>query len=115
MQALVRRAFDLNLITERQYRYLFEQIGARGWRTREPANLDVPVEKPSALRQMAEIAYGRPINYRRLASEAQLTVDMAKQIIEAYEESAAPPPVHKAGKVINFDPDGESPKSRSLG
>ncbi len=102
MQAIVRRASDLSLVTERQYRYLFEQFGMKGWRTREPANLDVPMEKPSALRQMAEIAYGTPVNYRRLASEAQLTVEIVKQIIEGYEESATPAPFHKSGKVIQM-------------
>lgn len=101
IQALVRRAFDLNLITERQYRYLFEQIGVRGWRTREPANLDVPVEKPRALRHMAEIAYGAPINYIRLASEAQLSVEMVKQIIEGYDESGGPR-MERFGNVIQL-------------
>ena len=31
IQALVKRAKDLEIISARQYRYLFEQIGSRGW------------------------------------------------------------------------------------
>lgn len=87
MQSLMRRAFDLSIISERQYRHLFEEIGARGWRMREPPNLDVPIERPRALRQVAEIAYGNPINYSRLAAESQLTVEMVKQILGGYEEA----------------------------
>lgn len=86
MQALVRRAFSLSVISERQYKHLFEEIGANGWRMREPKNLDIPVEKPRALRQIAEIAYGHPINYARLAAESQLTVEMVKQIMGGYDE-----------------------------
>ncbi|MFI5093525.1 MAG: helix-turn-helix domain-containing protein [Candidatus Acidiferrales bacterium] len=89
MQALIRRAFGLSIISERQYKYLFEEIGAKGWRLREPKNLDIPVEKPRALRQIAEIAYGHPINYARLAEESQLTVEMVKQIMAGYDEPLA--------------------------
>jgi hypothetical protein len=103
MQALVRRAFGLSIISERQYKYLFEEIGANGWRTREPRNLDIPVEKPRALRQIAEIAYGHPINYPRLAAESQLTVEMVKQIMGGYDE---PPPetrrTSSAKNVVQF-------------
>ena len=103
MQALVRRAFDLSIISERQYKHLFEEIGARGWRMREPPNLDIPVEKPRALKQIAEIAYGHPINFVRLAGESQLTVEMIKQIMGGYEE---PLPesrrISRSGKVVQF-------------
>lgn len=103
MQTLVRRAFDLSIISERQYRHLFEEIGARGWRMREPKNLDIPLEKPRALRQIAEIAYGHPINYMRLAAESQLTVEMVKQIMDGYGE---PLPKNRASsgakKIIQF-------------
>jgi Zn-dependent peptidase ImmA (M78 family) len=102
IQALVRRAFELNIISQWQKQRLYEQIGAKGWRTREPANLDVPVEKPRALRQMAEIAYGRPINYARLAAESQLTVEMVRQIVEGYEEAPAPSETEGWEKVIRL-------------
>lgn len=103
MQALVRRAFSLSIISERQYKHLFEEIGANGWRVREPKNLDIPVEKPRALRQIAEIAYGHPINYARLAAESQLTVEMVKQIMAGYDE---PLPetrgISRSKKVVQF-------------
>jgi Zn-dependent peptidase ImmA (M78 family) len=86
IQALVRRAKDLDLITDRQYRYLFEQIAVRGWRTREPAQLDVPVEKPRAVRKMAELLYGDPIDYRRLAADVSLTPTLVREILEAHAD-----------------------------
>ena len=57
MQALIYRAHDLRIITDRQYRYLFEQLSARGWRTREPSNLDIPIEAPQAFSKMVQSVY----------------------------------------------------------
>jgi Zn-dependent peptidase ImmA (M78 family)/DNA-binding XRE family transcriptional regulator len=84
IQALVRRAFELDIITRRQYTYLFEQIGARGWRKNEP--IEVPVEKPRALRKMAELVYGLPINVERLAGDLKLSTRFVKGIIEAHAD-----------------------------
>jgi len=58
IQALIRRARDLAIISDRQYHYLFQQLSARGWRKREPAQFDVAAEKPRAFRKMAEVLYG---------------------------------------------------------
>jgi Zn-dependent peptidase ImmA (M78 family)/transcriptional regulator with XRE-family HTH domain len=103
MQALVRRAFGLSIISERQYKHLFEEISANGWRMREPSNLDIPIEKPRALRQIAEIAYGHPIDYARLAAESQLTVEMVKQIMGGYEEALPEARrMSRSGKVIQL-------------
>jgi Zn-dependent peptidase ImmA (M78 family) len=88
IQALIRRALELKVITYRQYKYLMQQLSFRGWRTREPANLDVPVEKPRAVRKMAEVLYGIPINYKRLAGDLRLPIRRAKEIIEAHAANA---------------------------
>ena len=79
IQALVRRAHDLEIITGRQYRYLFEQIGARGWRTNEPGHLAIGVERPRALRKMAELVYGQPINLQRMSAD----LNLGREFIEA--------------------------------
>lgn len=107
IQALVRRARDLALISERQYRYLFEQMSARGWRTNEPAELGIPVEKPRAVRKMAELLYGTPIDYKRLASDASLTVQMVQEVIESHADRAemsvvATQPRNPETEVISF-------------
>jgi Zn-dependent peptidase ImmA (M78 family)/transcriptional regulator with XRE-family HTH domain len=49
MQALLMRASSLKYISPNQSRYLWQQISARGWRLREPAELDFPAEEPRVL------------------------------------------------------------------
>ena len=87
IQALLRRAFELGVITERQYRYLLQQIGLRGWRMHEPAQYDIPLEKPRLIRQMAEVLYGEPLNYALVASDAHLSIDYVRGILERYASS----------------------------
>ena len=52
MQALLMRANTLGYLTVNQNRYLWQQISARGWRLREPAELDFEHEKPTLLRSI---------------------------------------------------------------
>ena len=62
-QALIRRAYTLDVISERQYRYLMQQIVMRfGGRKKEP--MPLPVERPRGLRQMAEGALRKPDRLR---------------------------------------------------
>ena len=49
MQALLMRATALKFVTDNQARYLWQQISARGWKLREPAELDFPHEVPRVL------------------------------------------------------------------
>ena len=100
IQALVRRAFDLKIVTERQYRYLFEQIGSKKWRTNEP--LYIEPEKPRALRQMLESVYGHPIDYYRLASDARLRTELVKEIVEGYAGPRETTSPRRNGNVVDF-------------
>jgi Zn-dependent peptidase ImmA (M78 family)/transcriptional regulator with XRE-family HTH domain len=86
VQALIRRAHDLQIITERQYRYLFYQLSAHGWRIREPRNLDVAVEKPRLLRKLAETVYGFPINHEEMASASHIRAGELKSILAMYAD-----------------------------
>jgi Zn-dependent peptidase ImmA (M78 family)/transcriptional regulator with XRE-family HTH domain len=63
MQAIIYRARDLKIINDRQFKYLFSQLSAHGWRTREPANLDVQPESPQLVRAMIETVYKSPEDY----------------------------------------------------
>ncbi|RWQ44759.1 XRE family transcriptional regulator [Mesorhizobium sp.] len=49
MQSLLMSAQSLNAISDNQARYLWQQISARGWRTREPAALDFSFDAPTVL------------------------------------------------------------------
>ena len=84
MQALIYRAHELNIITKRQYHYFFAKLAARGWKQREPRSIDVPIERPRALRQVAEMIYGLPINYHRLVADVKMQESFVREIIELH-------------------------------
>jgi len=82
IQALIRRAWDLELITQRQYKYLMQQMSMKGMRKKEPGK--VPLEKPRMISQMAELIYGIPIDYRKLASEMNVPAQLIKETLEVH-------------------------------
>ncbi|MDR6293797.1 Zn-dependent peptidase ImmA (M78 family)/transcriptional regulator with XRE-family HTH domain [Inquilinus ginsengisoli] len=49
MQALLRRSKDLGYTDQNQYRYLMQRISQRGWRLREPPELDFEREHPMVI------------------------------------------------------------------
>jgi len=104
IQALVRRARHLDLITKRQYTYLFEQIGKRGWRTHEPDNLAIQAERPRAVRKMIEVIYGDAPDYRKVAQDMRLFPHQAKQLVEAHADRSQLPPRGAVGepRIIEF-------------
>lgn len=67
IQALIVKAKDLELISERQYRYLFEQISTFGWRKREPAQFDIKKERPRLLKKLVELKFGMAPDVRAIA------------------------------------------------
>ena len=83
IQFLVKRAADLGIITNRHYRYLFQQLTALGWRTREPANLNIPVEKPRTFRKMVEIFYSED-SEQRLASSIHFSRRRTLRLLSEY-------------------------------
>ena len=83
IQMIVRRARDLGIITERRYRYLFMEIGKKGWRTSEP--VDIPVEHPRLFRQMTERLYGAAKKDLGLAAALGITVDLAATLLKQYD------------------------------
>jgi Zn-dependent peptidase ImmA (M78 family)/transcriptional regulator with XRE-family HTH domain len=108
IQALVMRAKELGIITPRKYKTLFQQLSARGWRTREPKLFDVPIEKPRLLRQIAETVFGMPIRYEEFANEVGMQVSLVKSMIEAHATKTTEIPSTPVGntpskaKVFNF-------------
>jgi Zn-dependent peptidase ImmA (M78 family)/DNA-binding XRE family transcriptional regulator len=82
IQALTYRARELGIISLRQDKYLWTQISKRGWKTQEPDALYIAPEKPRALRKMAEVLYGEPIQYKKLAGETHLPVFWVKRALD---------------------------------
>lgn len=53
MQALIRRAVDLDRITERHYTTLMTQMSKNGWRLREP--VEIAIEEPTVMRNVLRV------------------------------------------------------------
>ena len=85
IQMVVRRAHDLGIITDNRYRTLFMQISGNGWRTNEP--VQVPVERPRLLRQMAEKKYGADI-IGGAAGALGIGIQLVERIIEPFAEAS---------------------------
>lgn len=62
MAALLKRATDLGTIDASQARYLWQRMAKRGYRTREPRELDIPAEQPSLYREIVD-AHRKDLGY----------------------------------------------------
>jgi Zn-dependent peptidase ImmA (M78 family)/DNA-binding XRE family transcriptional regulator len=82
IKSLVRRARELEVIDQQRAISLYKQISSRGWNRAEPGH--VPIEKPRALRKLAEILYGPGPNIERLAADAQWSHDLAVQVLDQH-------------------------------
>jgi Zn-dependent peptidase ImmA (M78 family)/DNA-binding XRE family transcriptional regulator len=99
LQALIRRSFDLGIINKNQYKYLMVQISKKG-KTNEPIN--IPVEKPRLLGQMAEMKYGVPIDYKILANDVNLPPHLIKETLEVHAIKAQLSDLNNNGKIVQF-------------
>jgi Zn-dependent peptidase ImmA (M78 family) len=52
MAALIQRAGDLKTVTPSQKRYMFINLGKRGWRLREPEETDIALERPALMQEL---------------------------------------------------------------
>jgi Zn-dependent peptidase ImmA (M78 family) len=86
IQALVMRAFQLEIITDGQRRYLFRQLAAKGWLKDEP--VPIPQEKPRLLRKLAESLYGPNFDVRSITEPLGIPAQMFSPIVYAYASAA---------------------------
>jgi Zn-dependent peptidase ImmA (M78 family)/DNA-binding XRE family transcriptional regulator len=84
MQALARRARELQVITERQYRYLMQQISMRGWRTAEPQFTEIKLEKPRGIRKMMEVAFGDNARPDIVAKELNISQEFFNEVMSGF-------------------------------
>ncbi len=104
IQLLIRRAYDINKITDRQYKYLMQQMSIKGLRKNEP--IKIPIEKPRMMGQIAEMLYNIPIDYQKLASQMNLPVQIIKDTFAVHAIKAEHIlDNHTNGKVLNFKRD----------
>lgn len=84
MQALARRAQELQVISDRQYRYLMQQISMRGWRTEEPEFGAIPMERPRAIRKMVEVVFGSEFDSKQVAKDFNLSPEFLDSFMAAF-------------------------------
>jgi len=82
MAAILYRARELNLISRRVHERLIIELTP--FRTREPQGYDIPLEKPRALRQMAEMLYGSTMQVERIADDLALSVPFVRATLDRY-------------------------------
>jgi Zn-dependent peptidase ImmA (M78 family) len=82
ISALVMRAFQLEIITDGQRRYLFRQLAARNWLKDEP--VVIPSEKPRLLRKLAESLYGPNFDVKSITEPLSVPAHMFRSIVDSY-------------------------------
>ncbi|MBC8991467.1 ImmA/IrrE family metallo-endopeptidase [Micromonospora chalcea] len=85
VKSLIRRAREIGAVDGERATSLYKQISARGWNKKEPGF--VPLEKPRALRKMAELAYGPAIRTQQLASGAGWSEHLALDVLAQHASS----------------------------
>jgi len=106
IQALVRRAYELRVIAEHQYKYLNIKIRELGWKKEEPGSATLGIEKPRVLRKLVEMFYGNDV--RRLADEMSLPRPLVEAIVRAHATAGELPkkgpdaPPTPNGTIVKF-------------
>lgn len=98
MQALLVRATTLKFVTSNQARYLWQQISARGWRLREPAELDFAPEIPSVLPSIVK-SHLSSLGYTMDELTAMMRV-YEPEFVEMYGSWGAPNPSGPRLKIV---------------
>ena len=89
MQALLKRAENLHCISSGAARYLWMNLSKRGYRKREPAELDLSAEPPTMLREFLE-CYQRDLGYT-VEDLATLLAATEEDLLDWYPISATKP------------------------
>lgn len=84
IQAIVRRAKDLNIINDGQYNYLNAQVSAKGWKKKEPGEFEP--EKPRLLKQILEDVKG--VSTEQLANELRMSPAFIRDVLERYADKS---------------------------
>ncbi|MGB6683569.1 MAG: ImmA/IrrE family metallo-endopeptidase, partial [Candidatus Acidiferrum sp.] len=95
MQALARRARELDVASDRQYRYIMKLMSMRGWRLEEPNFVTPQAELPRVIPKLIEVVFGPTPDLRKMASELHLTPDFISSVLAMCE----PHKVEKSSKT----------------
>jgi Zn-dependent peptidase ImmA (M78 family)/DNA-binding XRE family transcriptional regulator len=86
IQFLAKRSNQLGMTSPNQYRYLAQQISAKGWRTnkREPGDDTIQSETPRLFRKMIESVYGTPMDIKRLRKDLGIPMSLLRSLLAPY-------------------------------
>lgn len=87
MQALVRRAKDLGVLSEPQYARTMKRMSAYGWRTREPVDIGPP-ERPQLLGRIVEALPHAGVSVASVAMEMGLPKERLLRMLRVPEDAA---------------------------
>jgi Zn-dependent peptidase ImmA (M78 family)/transcriptional regulator with XRE-family HTH domain len=108
IQAIVRRAHDLQLISDSTYKSLFVQISQQKKKLQALFSSDVP-EQPRSLRGMAEAVYGKRISYKQFSADTDFPISLLKQFIDAQaSQEDYTRQGRQEGKILAFPGDKSS-------
>ena len=111
IQALMRRAEALGIVTEGQRKYLEKQLVKRNWIRDEPVKIEP--EKPRLLMKLAESLYGIPVDPSKVAASTTAPVKLIEEVLSAHASqsemarhgrpaSIPKPPEIKGPRVLAF-------------
>jgi len=94
IQFLAARSHQLGITTANQYKYLMQQISARGWRTskREPGDELIPQETPQLLLKMMEASYGTTLDLKKVRRDLGIPMWLLRAIVQAHGLSSTSQP-----------------------
>ena len=99
MQALLMRATSLKMVSPNQTRYLWQQVSARGWRLREPPELDFQPERAKVLPSIVS-AHLSELGYS-LKELTKLIRIHETEFIEMYGEPGPSPPPKPKFQIVS--------------
>jgi Zn-dependent peptidase ImmA (M78 family)/DNA-binding XRE family transcriptional regulator len=99
LQFLIRRVFDLEMVTANQYKYLNMQVSSRGWKKEEPGDANIPQERPRMFAKMVEVVYGNPPDLQRMKRDTGgVPIPLLRTLLGNIPTDGPDP----SGKVISF-------------
>jgi len=83
MQALIERAYQLDLLGSAQRTSLYKLLSARGWRTSEPGSADIAPERSEITRDIAEALLARGLTDEEVATIAGFSDSKQNRLFSA--------------------------------
>jgi Zn-dependent peptidase ImmA (M78 family)/transcriptional regulator with XRE-family HTH domain len=97
MSAILYRARELGIVTDRQHKYLRMHMAKRGWTKSEP--VEIAIEAPRALQYMADLIYRDDRSHQALAVDAHLPLFWINRIFSA---QTPPRRMETPGQVVSL-------------